>query len=357
MAKEKITRAELQALLVACDEFASKNEAERFVSTLERVFRQQLIEQGTARLAGIGTFRLQWVEPRKSVNVNTGESIEIEGHYKLAFTADAQLKDMVGNSSAEVETPKEMPLQKLAEQAVEIGSLLDEINGAADEVIESLNEPEVPENQTEPSDKNVPEPVVQTVVVESLPTRVPVPDEQKERLQDIGKNVAKPQSKRRRSLAWLWILLVLLTLCGAGFATYYFYGDVVRTWVEGRLTEYLPQPTDADAIETPDAAPLAANDETANDEQTVFDEPRDYAECLAVETIQKGGRLAVLAERHYGHRDFWVYIFEANRNVLAHPDSVEPGMQIRIPRLDKRLVDATNPDAVAYAQRLGEQYK
>lgn len=69
----------------------SKRMSELFLKELFATISQSLIDGESVKVKGIGTFKLTEVSPRKSVDVNTGEEIEIPGHKKLSFAPD---KDM-----------------------------------------------------------------------------------------------------------------------------------------------------------------------------------------------------------------------------------------------------------------------
>ncbi|MDE6207517.1 MAG: HU family DNA-binding protein [Muribaculaceae bacterium] len=47
------------------------------------------------------------------------------------------------------------------------------------------------------------------------------------------------------------------------------------------------------------------------------------------DTVEKS--LIQLARKHYGEHLFWVYIFEANRDVIANPNQIRPGTKVVIP--------------------------
>jgi|GEM_PF-383082 len=48
-------------------------------------------------------------------------------------------------------------------------------------------------------------------------------------------------------------------------------------------------------------------------------------------TVEKSDTLIKIAEKVWGERSEWKRIYEANRDVLLDPDSLIPGMQLRIP--------------------------
>lgn len=81
-----------------------ERKAEAFVRTFFEVIEQGLAKDGFAKIKGFGTFKLVAVNPRESVNVNTGERIQITGHTKVTFTPDATLRDLVNSPFADFTT-------------------------------------------------------------------------------------------------------------------------------------------------------------------------------------------------------------------------------------------------------------
>lgn len=85
-------------------------------------------------------------------------------------------------------------------------------------------------------------------------------------------------------------------------------------------------------------------------------EKRKYDKILAEETLDVGERLTYYADIYYGHRDFWVYIYEANRNVIANPQSIAVGTKVIIPDLNPDLIDLKNPESLKRAKVLHDRY-
>jgi len=52
-----------------------------------------------------------------------------------------------------------------------------------------------------------------------------------------------------------------------------------------------------------------------------------------VYTVVSGDTLWRIAERQYGNGSHYMKIFEANTDVLEHPDHIQPGQKLRIPEL------------------------
>lgn len=97
-------------------------------------------------------------------------------------------------------------------------------------------------------------------------------------------------------------------------------------------------------------------EEVVDSLKILFDGPRKYNKFLGTETIKQGSRLTLIAERYYGLKDFWVYIYEANKERIANPDNLPLNVEIRIPQVDKRLIDKNNPDCIKKAKELHDLY-
>jgi nucleoid-associated protein YgaU len=48
-------------------------------------------------------------------------------------------------------------------------------------------------------------------------------------------------------------------------------------------------------------------------------------------TVVKGDTLSKIAKEFYGNANAYMKIFEANKPMLAHPDKIYPGQNLRIP--------------------------
>ena len=82
----------------------SKNDASNFVNEMFDVIQQALERDMVVKVKGFGTFKIIDVDPRESVNVNTGERVLIEGHNKITFTPDQLLKEIVNKPFSQFET-------------------------------------------------------------------------------------------------------------------------------------------------------------------------------------------------------------------------------------------------------------
>ncbi len=82
----------------------SKADAERFVAAIFEVINDGLEDDKLVKVKGLGAFKIIGVAARKSVDVNTGEPIVIEGRNKISFTPDASMRDDVNKPFSQFET-------------------------------------------------------------------------------------------------------------------------------------------------------------------------------------------------------------------------------------------------------------
>ena len=82
----------------------SKAMADNFLRTTFEIIAEFLEIDEFVKIKGLGTFKLVVVGKRESVNVNTGERIQIEGHSKVTFTPDASIKDLINKPFSQFQT-------------------------------------------------------------------------------------------------------------------------------------------------------------------------------------------------------------------------------------------------------------
>ena len=98
------TTIQLIANGLAKDFNLSAAEATTFVEAFFNIVSEELKNGNQVKIKGLGTFKVQSVKPRESVNVNTGERVLIEGHDKISFTPDTVMKELVNKPFSQFET-------------------------------------------------------------------------------------------------------------------------------------------------------------------------------------------------------------------------------------------------------------
>ena len=388
---------------------ATEREAALFLRVLVEQITEGLRSGEQIKINGLGTFRLQEMAPRKSVNVNTGEPIIIPGYTKVVFTPEVSMREMVEKNksvtpilnlngqapTAPVNEDALSPLEKLGKQADEIVDLLadlgqdprmrlqvaeervpDEVDTAvavapeevaeepvSEEVVEEIVAEEtiaeeVAEAETteEKEEEEVSEPVAELTTEESVsePTIESIAEPAKEESIAAPVEPIAPQegkaSKKRRYHFWrdtLICVVCLLVVLAGGFL---FLRGAMANWIDSLVAK-----SETVVVDTVAAVPAtpAAEVMTA-DTVAVVNEPKQpvYQQFITTEEIREGSRLTWLAYRYYGNKDLWVYIYDANKDHLDNPNEIRVGTPIRIPRLTTEQQDTTLQTTREVMQRL-----
>lgn len=80
------------------------NDAETFLLQMVEVINEGLLQDRQVKIKGFGTFKLQTVKERSSVNISTGERVTISEHDKITFTPDNVMRDLINKPFAQFET-------------------------------------------------------------------------------------------------------------------------------------------------------------------------------------------------------------------------------------------------------------
>lgn len=411
MGQDKVT---LQELVAISSEKAglTKQIVDRFYRELFAIVEEVLLAGDTLKINGLGTFKTQNVEQRRSININTGEEMIIDGYTKVVFIPDKSLKEFVNQpfahlspveleeDSEQVETydnkespenlesgnPKEEsiiePLKVLEEQAIEIKNILAEINGISEQ---ETNEENLQPTQKEETQEQQPQ-VVQEKYSPFSNTQTTDLPKNKEVTEDPnsyyyrGKS-SKSKKRKRRSLSKILVpLFVILFL-----VIVFFFVPQVNTKINNIFGGITKTTIHADTIRAQDLLMINQIDSLKNDsiakkkdsvavalpkhdtvstakpqpkaEPKIVQQTPDYKNIKATETVISGVTLATLARKYYGHPDFWVYIFQANKTIIKNPASLEIGSKINIPQLDNSLIDLQNPQTLEKARQMANEIK
>ena len=371
MADNKLNNVHLrQAIIDRTD--ATEREANLFL----RVLVEQIIAglQGgeQIKINGLGTFRLQEMAPRKSVNVNTGEPFIIPGYTKVVFAPEVSMREMVeknksvtpivnmnaDTSAAPVDEEALSPLEKLGRQADEIVGILadlgqdprmplavgEEKESDSTEVAASATvaEEEVAVEAVAEPEEVVEEAVEEVSVPAEEPTESPTEEPVVEPIEEIVAPKEQKVSKERKKRKYHFLrdtlicVVCLLVVLAGGFL---FLRGAMANWIDSLVAKREPVATD-----TVVAIPSTPMVEEVTEDTAVIENAPElpvYQQFIATEEIREGSRLTWLAYRYYGNKDLWVYIYDANKDHLGNPNEIRVGTPIRIPRLTTEQRDTT----------------
>lgn len=423
MKDDKIVIGQLKSLLAKKAKI-SERQAAQFVEALFQQISVGLQQDGQVKISGLGTFKIQWNEPRKSVDVNTGNEIVIDGYNKVTFSPEASIKTLVNEPYANlepqiidengnpIEQPKNDPLQKLSDEADNIMLLIADLkkmdnqqntNEQQEEPKQEKEKQEEPKQeepkQEEPKQEEPKqeEPKQEEPKQEETEQEEPKQEEpkQEEPKQEEGKqdkdteNIIPPEvkpAKKTRNKKRLVVEIIIATILLLAVVGYFVFQAEIDSFVKNKIEQYkatYSEATQEEAqeetkaeenqliVDTTTIDTISANSadtvekvlisegtaQPIEDEDTVFIEPNESdfpaKQDVRYDTIKHGVTLAALARKYYnGQSDFWVFIYEANRDQLTAPNSARLGMKLIIP-----YIDADSPERQQEAKEKVQQYK
>ncbi len=132
---DKITFPRLSAML-ADRSGRSKRFSEDFLREFFALISERLEAGESVKVKGLGTFRLSRVEPRRSVDVTTGQPMEISGHSKVVFIPAKELAEAVNapfEAFTAIEISDDADLSQIfTKDEIELQESSDEFSAEAD---------------------------------------------------------------------------------------------------------------------------------------------------------------------------------------------------------------------------------
>ena len=375
----------------------NKKEAELFLKTMFDLIEEALATEKYVKIKGFGTFKLTEVNSRESVDVNTGERIEIQGHSKVTFTPDTTMKDLINKPFSHFETVilnegvelEDTPTEELVEEQE-----LEEVQGVVEDT-PVVVEAEVPVAEEVQEQPEVEVPVVEEAVVEETAVEEPITEEavseelieetvveepitaeeviaeavvqeeapvvEAEKVEEAP--VVEPQpaiiepqtreeekpviierKKEKNINRILWgviVVLVLIILFGAYWMFMHPSEDaeapivipVTEEVVETAMVEE-EQVQAEDTLET--VSFIQLSEEELRKERVPS--LADTLECQIVGTqaeytLKNGETIIRASVKFFGTKKYWPYIVKHNMDVLKDPDNIPAGVKLKIPTL------------------------
>lgn len=410
---KKITLSESIEALSTITDFP-KRVSEAFLREMFSIISEELIAGESVKIKSLGTFKLITVEARKSINVNTGEEIEIPTHNKILFVPDKELSEAINapfegfetveldenvddkellqlDSLESIDSKKESFISESTEEnedkeKINEESLLppplpqnvdavENIEEEADKAIISskeveddknsekavapaVEEPSLPEAAIEPeqSTDEIAEKVVEPLVANSEPENAepencksPIPstrdvldayEKRKEKANTDEEEIQSPDSYYGSDhfgkgffygfLSALAFFVIIMTILSFSFGF--------------PVTINSPSAEAKDTVLVKDTVFVKPHEEVSK-ESTI-----PVKSIEKTDTIGNNKFLGAMARKHYGDYNFWVYIYEENKNIIENPNKIKVGTVVKIPAPEKYGIDKNNPESLKKAK-------
>ena len=377
----KLNHSDLSALLAKQAEISGAK-AEAFTKAFFDIILEGLEQDGIVKINGLGTFKVTDVASRSSVDVNTGEKIEIKGHKKLTFLPADSLKEKVNQPFAmfepveidesyvddsdepaanENEPQEDTPVTAPVEEpvTVEETTVAEAAEPEEDAEIPAIKEEELTKEEEIPAAESVAEevPAIEETKEEAKETADEPVSENAVGEQPAQKEVKnsypitkpavtaeEPATKKTPTVIYtLFIIAAILVAVVIYFRPQLFSGAATDKKVATTTT------TPVKVVEKvkPDSVEVAV--ETAVEEPYVFAMLDELAaksvgsitrgdtllyvadDTIATHTVAADETLVRISLKYYGDKRLWPYIVQYNK--LDNPNGLNKGMDLLIPRL------------------------
>ena len=331
----KLNHSDFSALLSKHLEI-SVSKAEHFTKAFFDILIEGLDSDGIVKINGLGTFKMIDVASRGSVNVNTGEKIEIKGHRKLTFIPADTLKDKINQPFAMFE-PVEVDDDYVDDAD-------DSVEQEEQTIVLVEQQPVVEEQHIDELAEAVEEPAEESADAAEQPNEEPKEtieepaDESAEatKQQDIEKN-------ERSSKVYIYAAISTLLLIIAVFLFFVF--DRKETVEEGKSLAVVAEP---DTIKPQIADTLVAQPSIAEDfviveamnsltlSKITIEDTTIYSikGTKAVHRVGLDETLTKISLLYFEDKRFWPYIVQYNK--IKNYNSLEIGTELLIPNLVPR---------------------
>lgn len=386
---EKLNIQDLIDLLAEKHGMSKKN-ADSFVKEFFQLIEEALEKDKYVKIKGLGAFKLIDVESRESINVNTGERFEIQGHTKVSFTPEPALKDIINKPFSHFETVVLNDDTVLEDTPIDNGNEdEEETEQKTEECVPGVTEKsqDVTEAAVDTSEEAV---TLEEMEIRSEEVTVCPGEEIAETPSVVSEEAAgaeetevvKTEVPAESSTMKYFIgIVVLVVLLCSGAVVYLYYPDLfdklstkppVEEIVDAKVnkqtdnkvltdsisakdttavakadTAVPKKPVDKPVIKKPDATVVAkqpvvvaasASQSPKQSGAAYIPDSTNYTivGTEATYTIQPGETLTKVALRFYGTKALYPYIVKHNPNVIKKPNNVPAGTTIKIPKLAKK---------------------
>lgn len=321
------------AIILAEQTGKSVHDSVRFLQLLLQVVADGLCEEKHVHIKGLGTFQLEYNCATESINDDgTGKPRHGATCNRFVFSPDKDLKALVNHPfsmfeaieiNANVNFPDLQTIDWLPGQ-----SAAEDIS-----VEEWASEPIRAHKEKEESDKMHPVEQEETLQpAEQPPASTNIPTT------STGLDADSQPAPRRKYTYAIFVTLLL----ALGLSCY------IALRNKGAMAFSPANPEETIVADTTNPAVCIPKDTLkAVDDTLAFSTPS--SNDLDTITIRPGDRLTSIALRYYGHKFFWVYIYEYNKEKIADPNNVPIGTSLRLPAAEKYGINANDRTSIENA--------
>ncbi len=160
-----------------------------------------------------------------------------------------------------------------------------------------------------------------------------------------------------------WALIIGILI---GLAIGFFAHDPIMELLEPSLVQQEEEAAEEETSETDEIAlglaealapegEAAATATEAEDKKPEAEAAPAQPQADVYDVITERVFLTHLAQKHYHKKDYWVYIYLENKDVIGNPNTVKAGTRVKIPPLSKYAKHSSEEENLREAKQLAQQ--
>ncbi|MGM9870716.1 MAG: HU family DNA-binding protein [Muribaculaceae bacterium] len=277
---------------------------------------------------------------------NSGPESETKVEHEVEHEAEIITEPGVTPDDEQLQTAETVSAQETAEETVTPVT-----TEADEEATEPAEEAETEEEATSPDEETESvETPIQCEPADNKENPVTIDTPEVTDNYDYSDNYDNSDENDNYGKSNLWLWAVTGLFCGIiiGFVVGYLLQPEVDELITGLSKETVNKidlPTDSAAADSVDRAAVAMP--VPADSVIQAEAPEN---TVIYDTIRSNRFLTTMARQHYGKMEYWVYIYEANADILGHPDRAKAGTVVKIPDITKYVTSASDSINLAHAQ-------
>lgn len=354
----------------------SKRVSELFLKELFGVVKERLELGESVKIKNLGTFKVTEISARKSVNVNTGEEMEIPAHRRVSFTSDKMLAEAINTPFEGFETiilDDNITEDELNELSTIDNNIVEEKKEVAEAENKEIVPPPFIQETITVEDKRIPEKepenelidineevLEKTEIVETKVEEEDNRDEEKyneERIEPssiissndfiVNENEYEEEVKTEKRKSFIWGFLGGILAC-------IITGVVAIAVCESCFGDFITYSEEEKVLSDTIVHKTVSDDTVLHKSDTVNVTELEISKVVT-DTVRSNYFLTKMSRKYYGRYEFWVYIYEENKAKISNPNKVSPGLVVVIPPKEKYGIDKNDEESVKKAKELAEK--
>lgn len=151
-----------------------------------------------------------------------------------------------------------------------------------------------------------------------------------------------------------WVVVAFVAGLIIGISAGYLYHDTIMEAIDKTRDGVMDDEPTAYTTSSADIRP-SVTDSIEAIRDTIPTELAEAKQEIIYDTISSDRFLTTMARKYYGRMEYWAFIYDANKEILGHPNRIKPGTRVVIPSIDSISANETPEETLKRAKEMGRE--